>query len=397
MTDLDPDRLLALLKDPNVECAEIAAATGAPRDEVGRAARLLLGLARARPEELVTLPAPLALALARAALTAARADLLAALAGHADKDVSKEARRALHILKSRGVAVPELVRPATQAPAPAPEPPLPAYATAVDGHGERAVWLARTLPGKGVEVGQAVVSDQRGLLELQVGLLGRKEWRAFVKGLLERGAAMGAGPIDRGQAHALLAAARGRNEITGQRVPDGADLWLGQLGPAPAPEDPAARFPRLPDDEERTALEASGALHDLPILKGWLADEDYLRQVASRLDEIEVSPLYLDDRQRAEQVSRTLSDAVDTYFDAPRRAVLAARLFSVAEHLEAHGDAPSARAAAAAARALDAGSSARSIPFARLLVEKAFPPAPPPAEPSPAASGTPLIVAPRAI
>ena len=41
MTTSDPDRLLAMLRDPNVETQEIAAATGAPREEVGRAARLL--------------------------------------------------------------------------------------------------------------------------------------------------------------------------------------------------------------------------------------------------------------------------------------------------------------------------------------------------------------------
>ncbi|ACG72417.1 conserved hypothetical protein [Anaeromyxobacter sp. K] len=402
MTTLDPDRLLAMLRDPNVESQEIAALVGAPREEVGRAARLVLGLARAKPEEVATLPAPLALALSRAALAAPRADVLAALAGHASRDVAKEAKRGLHLLRIRGVQVPEPPRPAPPVAAPAPaEPPPPAYASAVDGRGERAVWLSRAVPGKGIEVGQAVISDERGLVELQVALLGRKEWRAFARGILDRGAAMGVGEIERARAHALVAEARARNEVTGQRVPEGSDLWLAQLGPAAPLPDPAARFPALPDAEEAAALEASGALHDLPLLRGWLADEGYLREVAARLDEVAVSPLYLDERQRAEQMARVLDEAVVRYLEPPRRALLAGRLYSVAEHLDAAGDAANARAAAAAARALVAGRPAGEIPFARRLLEKAFPPAAPAAAgpdagaPPPGEAGSPLIVAPR--
>jgi hypothetical protein len=400
---LDTDRLLALLRDPNVESQEIAGLAGVPREEAGRASRLLMNLARAKPEDVVTLPAPLAAALGRAAAAAGRADVLAALAGHAAKEVAKEAKRGLHVLRARGVAVPDPPRPAPPAPAPAAEPPLPAYATAVDGHGERALWLARNVAGKGIEVAQAVVSDVRGLLELQVGLLGRKEWRAFVKGLEARGAAMGLGELPRARAAAIVRAARQRNEASGARVPEGADLWLAQLGPTDPPPDPAAAFAApLPGDEERDAVAGSAKLHDLPLLRGWLAEEDTLRQVAAKLDEAAVSPLYLDERQRLEAMTRVLADAVDGYFDEGRRRLVAGRLYAVAEHLAARGDGAHARLAAATARALAGGAPAAGIPFARLLVEKAFPlrdaPAPgaaPAPGSGPAAGASPLIVPPR--
>src|SRR5512133_847726 len=103
MASLDPERLLAMLRDPNVESREIAEAAGVPREEAGRASRLLLGIAKAKPEEAAALAAPLA------------------------KDVAKEAKRGLHVLRTRGVAVPEPPpRAAPAAPQPAPEPPLPA-------------------------------------------------------------------------------------------------------------------------------------------------------------------------------------------------------------------------------------------------------------------------------
>ncbi|HEX9050839.1 MAG TPA: hypothetical protein VF841_09940 [Anaeromyxobacter sp.] len=396
MASLDTDRLLAMLRDPNVESRDIASAAGVAREEAGRASRLLLGIAKAKPEEVSTLPAPLAAAIARAALGAARADLLAALAAHPEKEVAKEAKRGLHVLRTRGVAVPEPPRPAAAAPPPPPEPALAAYASAVDGSGERAVWIPRNVPGKGIEVGQAVVSDTQGLLELQIGLVGRKEWRGIVKGLVSEGAAMGVGEVDPARARAIVAAARALNDRSGKPVPGSADVWLGQLGPVAPLPDPADAFPPLPPDEEREALAASAALHDLPMLAGWLADEEYLRAVAARLDEIAVSPLYIDERQRAEQAARAVADAVDGYLDADRRRVLAARLFTVAEDLRARGDAGHARAAAAAARAIAGGAPASAVPFARLLVEKAFPPAGPagPDAPEPPPESS-LLVSPR--
>jgi hypothetical protein len=396
MPSLDPERLLALLRDPLVESREIAERAGVPREEAGRATRIVTGISRATPEEVGSLPAPLAAAAARAALGAGRVDLLSALASHAGREVVKEAKRGLHVLRSRGVAVPEPPRPAPLVqPTAAPEPPLPAYASAVDGQGERAVWLARGIPGKGIEIGQAVLSDERGLVDLQVVSMGRKEWRAVVRGLLERGAAMGVAEVEADLVRSLVVAARALNERSGARVPDGADLWLAHLGPAAPPPDPALRFPPLPEPDEREALLASGALHDLPLLRGWLPDEPFLREIGGRLEEVAVSPLYLDDLQKREQMARIVAEAVDRSIeDAGRRARLAARLFAVADHLDRAGEAAHARAAASAARAVSAGAPARDVPFARRLVEKAFPLAP--AEGRPAQDpATSLLVGPR--
>ena len=50
MASLDTDRLLAMLRDPKVESREIADAAGVPREEAGRASRLLMSSAQAKPE-----------------------------------------------------------------------------------------------------------------------------------------------------------------------------------------------------------------------------------------------------------------------------------------------------------------------------------------------------------
>lgn len=390
MTDVDLEAILALLRDPNAESRQIAEAAGCAREEAGRASRLVLGIARARPDEVASLPPVLAAAAARAAIGAGRVDLLSALAVHAFREVAKEAKRGLHLLKARGVDVPAPPRPPTPATVPV-EPPLRAYASAIDGHGERAVWLPRIVAGKGVEIAQTVLSDERGLVELQLATVGRKEWRVFARGLLERGATMGVAEVDATIAHAMISAARGVNDRANHPAPPGADRWLGQLGPAPLLADPAAAFPPLADDEERDAVEQSGRLHDLPLLRGWLADEPLLRGVAATLDEIAVSGEFGDERQRTDQMNRVISDAVASWFDAPRTARFAARLFETAAHLARTGDSAHARLAAAAARALLRGVPPHEVPAARLLVQKAFPAAGGGGLPSPG----PLVVGPR--
>jgi hypothetical protein len=394
MANFDPDALLEMLRDPNRETQEIASAAGATREDTARASLLVLGIARAKGGDVLTLPPSLARAVMRAAATARRADLLAIAAGHPSKDVAKEAKRALYLLKMRGVAVPELQRQAPPPAAPPPEQPLPCYASALDGQGERAIWIGRHVPGKGVEVGQAVISDCRGLLSLQVGVLGRKEYRAFGRDLLARSAAMGVAEIEPGLGRGLLAAARKLNDSAGTPLPKGADGWLARLGPVTPPPDPAERFAPLKEDEERAAVEASGQLHELPLVRGWLAAEDALRALAHKLDEIAVSSLYLDERQRFQAKLGAVEDAVEEHFDPARRSLWSSRLFTLADHLDRAGDAAHARQAAAAARALRGSTPAARIPFARLLIEKAFPQASAHPEPPPAPGS--LLITPQA-
>jgi hypothetical protein len=394
MPPVDVEALLVMLRDPNCETQEIANVAGVPREEAGRACRLVMGIAKAKPEEAVKLPAPLAMAVLHAAAAAGRAEVLAALAAHPSKDVAKEGKRALYLMKTRGVSVPELPRVAIAPPPQPTEAPVPCYASALDGHGERAVWIGRSIPGKGIEVGQAVLSDQQGITEFHLGMLGRKEYRAFGKELLQRGHGMGVAEVDRDFATALVAAARALNGTAGQASPPGTDAWLDRLGPASPLADPAVRFPALPEEEERAAVQSSGRLHELPLVKGWLADEDALRALALKLDEIAVSSLYLDERQRSEASARAVTDALAGHFDEQRRTLWAARLFALADHLQRARDEESARLAAAAARALRGGVAVEQMPFARLLVEKAFPPRPVAREAAPRPDEPSLLVTP---
>jgi hypothetical protein len=388
----DPDRILALLRDPNVGSQEVAEQTGLPRAEAARAARLLVGLPKARPEEIATLPGPFSAALLRAAVAGELIDLLSGLAASSEKGVAKDAKRALHVLRTRGVSVPEPQRAPVPTPSPVVEEVFPSYASTVDGQGERAIWIARNVPGRGIEVGQAVVSDVLGLLELQVGVLGRKEYRTFGKEIGERGQAMGVAELDPGHARAIVAEARRRNDGSGRPAPEGADAWLARIGPGTPNPDPATSLPPLPEEAEARALAASGGLHALPMLRGWLADEAALRALAARLDELAAVAGTSGDPERAGRVDGAIAEAVEAWLDAPCRQRLAARLFTVGVHMKSMGLEDRAAAAAAAARALSAGVPGRDVPFAREMVEKAFPNR---GAAAPAAPARPVIAAQR--
>ena len=369
----DPDLILALLRDPNVGSQEVADQTGLPRAEAARAARLLVGLAKARPEEIATLPAPLAAAILRAAVTGERLEILATLAASSEKVLSKDAKRALHVLRARGVAIPEAPRAAPPPPTTPAEEVFPSYASSIDGQGERAIWIARNVPGRGVEVGQAVVSDVLGLIELQVGVLGRKEYRSFGREIGERGQTMGVGEIDPGHARAMVAAARRQNDASGRPVPDGAEPWLARVGPGTPPPDPAEILPPLGEETARVALAAAAGMHTLPMLRGWIADEAMLRALATRLDALAAAGAGADEAGRTRQAAEAVTAALEAWLDEATRARVASRLLAVGVHLAGVGLADRAAQAAAAARALTAGVPGRDVPFAREMVEKAFP------------------------
>jgi hypothetical protein len=369
----DPDRILSLLRDPNVGSQEVAEETGLPRAEAARAARLLVGLAKARPEEIATLPGPLAAALLKAAVDGERLDVLSALAAGTDKALSKEAKRFLHILRARGVQVPEPPRAAPPPPTLPVEEVFPCYASSIDGQGERAVWVSRNVPGRGVEVGQAVVSDVQGLLELQVGVLGRKEYRTFGREISERGQAMGVGEVEPAHARWMVAEARRRSAAAGRSPPEGADAWLARIGPGAPPPDPAIAFPPLAPDLEAAAVAGSAGLHALPMLKGWLADESMLRALAARLDEIGAARDLPDETARSARLAEATVAALEAWLEPACRSRLSARLHDVAAHLRSIGLEDRAVEAAAVARALAAGTPGAGIPFVRQMVEKAFP------------------------
>jgi hypothetical protein len=127
------------------------------------------------------------------------------------------------------------------------------------------------------------------------------------------------------------------------------------------------------------------------MLRGWLADETHLRALAATLDRLQAASVDGGAAQRTRDMEAAIAATLEAWLDPACRQRLATRLFSVALHFQGMGLPDRAAQAAATARALLSGVAGSGIPFARLMVEKAFPAG---GATSPAAA-TPVIGAPR--
>ena len=310
-------------------------------------------------------PSDLALAVLEAAVALRRPRPAELLSTHRNREVAKAARRALYRLRSAGVEVSEPGRPG---PLPAPSAAavlesLPGFASLPDGTGQRALLLAQPVRG-GVEVVEALVSDELGILSLSRAEMGRGAWRKLARSpemdrLL---------PLSPEEGRALLSEAVRRNLDTRTPFPPDADVALGHLGVEAA----TGELPPLPAPEDGDGALAveSGALHREPELAAWLPPEAELKRLALRVDELRTSPLALSPEQQAEALRERIRNQVEEFFDESRRRLYARRLWAVAPALERRGAEHVARVARAAARRMFHGGPALLPAFAEQLFAK---------------------------
>lgn len=337
-----------------------------PGDAVERARPLAQQPAEADPQAVQALPEPLALAIVEAAVRAKALPLVDALSSASNKALAKAAKKALYQLKSQGVAVPEKKTAAsTAAPAPAADEVLPSLVSAITGNGERALIIGRPVRGR-VETLQLVIADEHGVVHLGLNEISRGMYRKMLKDARRPGAPSAVEiPFD--EARELLAEGIGLNVRTKTPYPAGLDAALRHL------DITAWEKPReLPAPEEGDAALAvnSGALHDQAEISQWLPPVDELRAFAQKAQEIAVSPLYLDEDQRADQLRRTIQSMAETFFDERVRQLYARRLWHMAALFERTDRAEVARLARAEARRLFHAAPGLFSPFATRLFEK---------------------------
>ncbi|GEL69749.1 hypothetical protein [Myxococcus virescens] len=336
-----------------------------PAEAVESARALARDVSQAALARVEALPEPLALAVLEAAVSDGNTVLPEALASSSVKPLVKAAKKALYQLRSRGVAVagPARATPAEPPPAAAPEA-LNALASAVTGDGERALVLARVLRGAGVEVVQMQLSDERGVVALQLGDRNRATWRKLVKDGLAHGGIVELPPEE---AAALLAEAAGTNLRTRTPFPKGLDVVLRHFGVQPQ-QSPTELPPPEPEDLRR-AQEAD-VLHDTVELASWLPPEPDMRVLVQKMDEVVQSPLSLSDVQRQEQLQAAVLGVARDFFTPEVRQRYALRLWRMADYFERSSRPREADIARAEARRLFHGAQEPFSRFAERLFEK---------------------------
>lgn len=333
--------------------------------------------------DVALLPAALDAAAGEAlvALLVERADAarLQRLGEAADKALAKRARRALHLLRTRGVAPPPPEKREYRPHGPYASAEEPSLASMIDGRGERIVWLVRAVDS-GYDIFEAQLSETRGILGFSTANAPRKDWRAHAARVVadER---MAVARISERHARQLIEDGY-RQTLAAGRVPpeEFARARLGMGHYEPEERHPALDLaPPVPLVEARHRL---ASLHALPELRTWIPPEESLPALDLEIGNIVTSKLIVDPQQRREQLAAAVEKVANAALTPELRRRLAARLYETALLLAARGKSDEARlCSAAAALTLDQRVAAGDNPFVLGLFDKVV--KAPPEEPAP--------------
>ncbi|MDI6852142.1 MAG: hypothetical protein QME75_00870 [Deltaproteobacteria bacterium] len=293
------------------------------------------------------------------------APLLAAFFGKSpDKEINKALKRALHVLKTRGVAVPEDILPREEARPRllAPSPAALAYVSQIFGDGERYVVLEgpKEFLGRG-NVLLARLSDVHGFRECHLLSVTRKQREELWDHLREQGLGDFA-EVPPAYAVRLLEDAFNldfANEAALRYSPLRSLIWQ-HWGLPESPEKQEDRLPALGDTERRLYLERSKQLARTEIFQSWLPSMEEVGVWVKKVQEAQESPLVLAEHQQQARYEQILSEAALALYPPESRPRWSRRLLEMAYFLDLKGLAEEARAARAAADDL-AGEAASPL------------------------------------
>jgi hypothetical protein len=298
--------------------------------------------------------------------------LAAALAGAehrtTDREHRREIRRVLYRLRQHGVVVPEPeVTPAAAQPALGPT--IEGFVSAVDGQGDRLVWLVRERAGGELTLVAADVNEPGGLRDLRVLDVTRKQLRAM-RERFRKEAGLLLVEADWRRLDALVAEAQVRSGAPEARQRDYARVRarLTSAPPLP-PEELVSSHASAPEPDERTALvAASAALLSEPELRTWWPRPEAAGPVLAEIGAIRESPLVLSEVQQEERLREVLARATPLLYPPD---VTARRLRATAYVFAETGRGAAARQALAVAGALEAApGDAGAIPLLQALAHQ---------------------------
>lgn len=365
---------------PRRKKSSTAASTGAAASAASGFDAATLSADWERASDAIASAGDRALALVDAWVAAKNAAAVAAIAESesAPSAVRKAARRALNVLKSRGVAIPERPR-VVRIGAPAPEK-IEAWYWAPDAAGTAMVTIVAQATGGRCRRVDVLVNDAVGITQVVGGEVARGQLReAFEKGEKQ----MGYGPVavSLEWARAQVAAARARNAKSGAILPLGLDRFSDLIGPGPeaAPAHPLDGV-ELPEVSTEGLAATSDSLHAEPEFRAWLpsgpAVEEMLLKLGEAIAALPGEPNAKDPDQVNETITNEVAAATDRYFTPELREVVANRMKDCAISVHARAGARRAAEVLAVAETIrNAGlvtSPPREIAFLRAMFTKSL-------------------------
>jgi len=278
----------------------------------------------------------------------------------------KAARRALSVLKSRGVAVPER----QAAAAVRVEEALVTEATfsPPDARGTISVTVAVRRGTERAHIAEVIVREGVGVINAVSGWMSRSQIKEAHQRIADS-TGVSPAPVSAEWVRWRVAEALKDNPKSGQLVPLSIDKCKDLLEPAPtsAPAHPVADLEPASDG---TAADAPGSLHSEPEMRSWVADsralEDLLRAVGARLTG--------DDSKDPTKVDAVLTEeitaATTRFFDEKERGTVARRLRDAAIAVRLRAGDERARDVLKAARAVETAKTPGELEFLRAFLQK---------------------------
>ncbi len=287
----------------------------------------------------------------------------------------KAARRAINVLRSRGVDVPD----APQAAAGPQTPQVETLATFVppDGSGVLFFSITRHQPGSRFHVADAVIQLPLGIVQASSGRLAGKQIRAWRTRVEEHfGASPVQVPLD--WARYRIAEARRLNDTSKALLPLGFDRCAELFDPCPEaePTHPVADLEGKVDDAAIEAAKTdSDKLHNEPEFRSWMPTTQALQELLAKVGE-RVGPEGVNDPKQVDAaLKEEIVAATDRFFSPERREALALQMRDSAISVRTRsGDDDAGRVLAIARAVKEAGlitSPPSEVPFLVAYFQKA--------------------------
>ncbi|MFT3767934.1 MAG: hypothetical protein QM820_20990 [Minicystis sp.] len=317
-------------------------------------------------------------ALVNAWLAAGNAAALveAAEADSAPGSARKAARRAVNVLRSRGVAIPtraRVVKLDDRA-----EVSIEAQLIPPDSSGTMAVSITSKDASGRYHIAEVLIREPIGIIQAGSGWLSGTQLKEGRTRALE-GLGVAPVPVPVEWARHRIATARKLNATSGQILPLGLEGCRELVEPAPADEPAHPLADLLADfDPARAsdAVPASSSLHNEPEFRAWLPDRGALDELLQKVGE-RLGPAGATDPEAVGAAIREETDAAtDRFFSPDVRNVVTARMRDAAISVRARkGDRRAAEVIAVAHAVKEAGlitSPPREIPFLVGFFQKAL-------------------------
>jgi hypothetical protein len=258
---------------------------------------------------------------------ASNAAALDVAAEQAPSQLRKAARRAISVLKSRGVAVPEHQR-VSSLRSPATDDRVTAYMVAPDATGGIVVVLASRTPTGRYRTAFVYLHDEIGVRRVEAGEQSQSQLREAMLRLVPGGAIKPISvPVD--WVRYRIAQAREKHKVHGIPQPLGLTTAGSLLEPVPAeaPAHPLDSRHLEPNPElVAVAPSNSGTLHRLPEFRGWLPPKEAADAMLAEVGE----GLEPGEQPSQDRLSSLLEAAVikmtDRFFAPQVRAALVATM-----------------------------------------------------------------------